>query len=102
MRVITRVLAVAAIVAATVSATASTASAAPSANGTAHRSAHVCAAATPGSASCNAIVRTDVKPAASSPSGYFPADLRSAYNLTNSGSASQTIGIVDAYDAPNA
>jgi subtilase family serine protease len=40
--------------------------------------------------------------AATTPSGYFPADLRSAYNLTGSGSASQTIAIVDAFDDPNA
>jgi subtilase family serine protease len=36
------------------------------------------------------------------PSGYGPSDLRSAYNLTSSGSSSQTIGIVDAFDNPNA
>jgi len=31
------------------------------------------------------------------PSGYGPADLRDAYNITGSGSASYTIAIVDAY-----
>jgi subtilase family serine protease len=102
MRAITRALAGVAIVAAAVTVSVSIAGAAPSANGTAHRSAHVCAAATAGTATCNALVRTDLKPSATTPSGYFPADLRSAYNLTSSGSASQTIGIVDAYDAPNA
>jgi len=102
MRATMRALAVAAIVAATVGVSESTVTAAPSPNGTAHRSAHVCAAATADTAACNALLRTDVKPSAGSPSGYFPADLRSAYNLTSSGSASQTIGIVDAYDAPNA
>jgi subtilase family serine protease len=78
------------------------ASAAPSATGAAHRSARVCATAVAGQASCNALIRTDIKPSASTPSGYGPADLRSAYNLTSSGSATQTIGIVDAYDDPTA
>jgi subtilase family serine protease len=74
---------------------------ATSATGAAHRSVRVCAAARAGEASCNALVRTDVAPAAT-PSGYGPADLRSAYALTASGSSAQTIGIVDAYDAPTA
>lgn len=34
--------------------------------------------------------------------GYTPADLRSAYNITSSGSSSYTIAIVDAYGYPNA
>jgi subtilase family serine protease len=36
--------------------------------------------------------------AASAPTGYGPADLRSAYNLTGTGSSTQTVAIVDAYD----
>ena len=36
------------------------------------------------------------------PSGYGPADLRSAYKVTGSGSASTTIAIVDAYGYPKA
>jgi subtilase family serine protease len=36
------------------------------------------------------------------PSGYGPADLRSAYNITASGSSATTIAIVDAYGYPNA
>jgi len=40
--------------------------------------------------------------AVGTPSGYGPADLRAAYKLTGTGSASQTIAIVDAYDDPNA
>jgi N-acetylneuraminic acid mutarotase len=36
------------------------------------------------------------------PSGYGPADLHSAYNLPNTGGAGETVGIVDAYDDPNA
>jgi subtilase family serine protease len=36
------------------------------------------------------------------PSGYGPSDLRAAYNVTSSGSASYTIAIVDAYGYPSA
>jgi subtilase family serine protease len=77
------------------------AAAAPSPTGAAH-SAKVCAAAKAGEATCHALVRTDVAPNLSAPSGYGPADLRSAYNLTSLGSATQTIAIVDAYDDPTA
>ena len=38
----------------------------------------------------------------SAPSGLRPADLRSAYSLTSSGGAGQTVAIVDAYDDPTA
>ena len=38
----------------------------------------------------------------STPSGYGPSDLRSAYKVTSSGSSSYTIAIVDAYGYPNA
>jgi subtilase family serine protease len=58
-----------------------------------------------GSARCHSWVRVDGagKPIANvTPSGYGPADLRSAYALTSSGSSAQTIAIVDAYDDPNA
>src|SRR5436309_1777928 len=34
--------------------------------------------------------------------GYTPADLRTAYNITGSGSSSYTVAIVDAYGYPNA
>ena len=34
--------------------------------------------------------------------GYTPADLRAAYNLTSSGSSTYTVAIVDAYGYPNA
>jgi len=50
-------------------------------------------------------VRTDVTPAANTPVGYQPADLQSAYNLTDASStkgAGETVAIVDAYDDPNA
>ena len=76
-----------------------------SSNGQAHRHAKVCPSAAPETARCHAWVRVDdaAQPmAAAAPSGYGPADLRSAYNLTSSGSSSQTIAIVDAYDDGNA
>jgi subtilase family serine protease len=38
----------------------------------------------------------------SSSSGYTPSQLRSAYNLTTSGSSSETVAIVDAFNDPNA
>lgn len=40
--------------------------------------------------------------ATTGPSGYGPADLRSAYGVTGNGSAATTVAIVDAYDYPNA
>jgi subtilase family serine protease len=76
------------------------ASAAPSPTGAAH-AVKVCASPAAGTAACHAWARTDVAPQAV-PSGLSPASLRSAYNLTSSGSASQTIAIVDAYDDPTA
>lgn len=64
-----------------------------------------CAAVSHGAA-CDAWVRTDIVSAAVSPSitpsGFGPSSLRSAYNLTSSGSSSQTIAIVDAFNDPNA
>src|SRR4051812_47806648 len=63
----------------------------------------VCADAPPGFAHCDALVRTDTTTnAPTAPSGYGPADLRSAYKLTSSGSSAQTVAIVDAYDDPRA
>ncbi len=61
--------------------------------------------AAPGSARCHAHVVTDGsgQPQASSgPAGYGPSDLRSAYNVTGSGTSSTVIAIVDAYGYPNA
>src|SRR5262249_34287178 len=59
-----------------------------------------------GAAACMAWVRTDLSPAAvqpaATPAGYGPSSLRSAYNLTATGSASQTVAIVDAFDDPTA
>ncbi len=101
MRTTLRTLAVVALAATALAMGQMPAQGSPSATGAAHRAARVCAASAPGTAACHAYVRTDLAPAAT-PSGYGPAQLRSAYNLTTSGSASQTIAIVDAYDAPNA
>jgi subtilase family serine protease len=66
----------------------------------------VCPAVTGKNAACLAEVVTDGKGKpvanATTPSGYGPADLRSAYKLTSTGSATQTVAIVDAYDDPTA
>ncbi len=55
---------------------------------------------------CFAIRQTDtVQPnlsASAVPNGFGPADLRSAYNLTSTGSAAMTVAIIDAYDDPTA
>src|SRR5215472_1013959 len=83
------------------------ADAAPSVTGATHRSVKACSTAAAGEASCHALVRTDLAPLAkagpnTTPSGYGPTQLRSAYNLISSGSSSQTIAIVDAYNDPTA
>jgi len=69
-------------------------------------SAAVCARPVAGEAACTLrAVTVDGKfaPAASSPSGYGPSDLQSAYKLPSStNGAGQTVAIVDAYDDPNA
>jgi subtilase family serine protease len=57
-----------------------------------------------GAGRCHARVVTDsrgVPNAAAAPSGYGPAQFRTAYGLTSSGSSSTTVAIVDAYDDPN-
>ncbi len=71
--------------------------------------AHSCpGVATTGSARCGAIVRTDkgASPTATGTlKGYFPTDLRSAYNLptvTGTPGSGPTVAIVDAYDDPYA
>jgi subtilase family serine protease len=87
--------------------TSAPASAAPSATGAAH-SARVCAAPTRVAvAACHARVVVDghgkplATPAASTPSGLWPADLVSAYKVPSS-STTATIAIVDAYNDPTA
>ncbi|HWC79078.1 MAG TPA: putative Ig domain-containing protein [Pseudonocardiaceae bacterium] len=61
----------------------------------------------PGTATCYALRRTNgVHPSVApdaTPSGYGPSSLLSAYNLTSAaGGSGETVGIVDAYDDPNA
>jgi hypothetical protein len=72
---------------------------------------HACPAATSGSAQCGALVATNVvtfqgmAPDASTPAGYGPAQLQSAYNLTLASAAAgagQTVAAVDAYNDPDA
>src|SRR4051794_26698502 len=104
----------------------STAQAAPAPEGAAASpritTKHVCASPRAHRASCDAVKRTDsaaaantrrmasamaaaggVKPAAAAataPSGYGPAGIRSAYKLTTT--STRTVAIVDAYDDPTA
>jgi len=83
-------------------ASAGTAHASPSPTGSAHAAVRVCATA-PGTAACHALLRTDLGPAAATPSGYVPADLQSAYKLPSStAGGGRTVAIVDAYDDPTA
>ena len=76
--------------------------------GVGRRFAHtrVCPSAVVGEARCHAYIRVDdaAQPLATSgPSGYGPADLRTAYGLGSAnGGVGHTIAIVDAYDDPNA
>ena len=52
---------------------------------------------------CHALLRTDLGKGFSTPSGYGPSNLQSAYKLPSSTNGSgQTVAIVDAYDDPNA
>jgi subtilase family serine protease len=61
---------------------------------------HLCAAPRHGYARCLALARSvGVRHAtAGTPSGYGPADLRSAYHLSASAGAGKAVAIVDAYD----
>jgi subtilase family serine protease len=68
-----------------------------------HRDA--CGTVAVGQARCLASVNTNsvgTPLAQAGPSGYNPAQLRGVYGFTGSGSASQTVAIVDAYNDPNA
>jgi hypothetical protein len=65
---------------------------------------HVCGDAMPGYARCLSLVRCNARGRIqpfTSPAGYGPAELASAYHLPPGGGAGQTIAIVDAMDAPN-
>ena len=67
--------------------------------------ARVCPSSAPGEARCHSFVRVDgaANPLATSgPTGLGPVDLASAYKLSSTGGAGQTIAIVDAYDDGNA
>jgi subtilase family serine protease len=84
-----------------------TANASPSPSGVSHRNVHVCGPVKAGYAHCLAVrhetLNAHGKPvtsAAATPSGYGPSDIRSAYNLTTSSTA--TVAIVDAYNDPTA
>jgi subtilase family serine protease len=85
------------------------AGAAPAAQPAKHVS-RVCAQAAPGHAACNALrvdpaaaVAGSVTPAATTPSGIFPADIQSAYKLPGAtAGAGRTVAIVDAFDDPTA
>jgi len=75
-----------------------------------HSVVDVCGPATPGTARCHAKLvvygnglQSGLQPFASSPSGFHPGDLQSAYNLPSAtGGAGMTVAIVDAYDDPKA
>jgi subtilase family serine protease len=91
-------------------ATAATALAAPP-PGPGHSGLHhkkVCGPVGLGEAHCDSAVVTDAggqPQVTSTPAGYGPSDLRSAYNLAATaliGGSGQTIAIVDAYDDPSA
>src|ERR1700729_2613648 len=59
--------------------------------------------ADPDRAACLALVRTDVVGRSRPDNGYTPRDLQDAYALPSATNGSgQTIGIVDAFDDPNA
>ncbi len=71
----------------------------------------VCPAATPGTAACLALKRTDIavrpataaSPLTSPPSGLGPADIKSAYALPSGPAGTgMTVAVVDAYDLPTA
>jgi subtilase family serine protease len=72
--------------------------------------ARACASSTtPAAMACNALRVTGretngrtARPDASTPSGYGPSSLLSAYKLSSGGGSGQTVAIVDAYDDPNA
>lgn len=70
--------------------------------------ARVCAAPVPGNAGCMAIRvegRTQAGGSGTTPSGYGPADLQSAYDLASASAslgAGKIVAVIDAYDDPTA
>jgi len=80
---------------------------AASRQGATHRNSHVCGPPAAGAAGCDAIRHDAVDrngnvTANLTPSGYGPADIRSAYALGAASSGGRTVAIVDAYNDPNA
>ncbi|MGW7673787.1 S53 family peptidase, partial [Streptomyces sp. NPDC054775] len=85
--------------------------AAPSSAATAVSAEPACGTPKPGSFTCFALRRTDIRATLglrrdtagqAAPDGYSPADLREAYGLPADGGAGATIAVVDAYDDPDA
>lgn len=85
--------------------------AAPSSAATAVSAEPACGTPKPGSFTCFALRRTDIRgtlglrrdtAGQAAPDGYSPADLREAYGLPADGGAGATIAVVDAYDDPDA
>ncbi len=66
-----------------------------------HPSVDVCGAVPAGVMRCHSKMRTDITNN-STPQGFGPADLQSAYNLPKTGGTGQTVAIVDSNDDPNA
>jgi subtilase family serine protease len=66
-----------------------------------HPSVDACGPVGAGMMRCHAKIRTDITNS-STPSGFGPSDLRSAYNLPSSGGAGQTVAVIDANDDPDA
>lgn len=82
----------------------SLADASPPPNGLAH-SARVCGTPTAGHAACMSRVRVDTHGKLvvnTTPKGYGPADLQSAYKLSGLSAGGRTVAIVDAYNDPTA
>jgi subtilase family serine protease len=63
---------------------------------------HVCPGVPFGYARCHSIVVDNGRGGGTSPSGYAPSDLQSAYKLDSTAGSGQTVAIVDAYDDPKA
>jgi subtilase family serine protease len=85
------------------------AAAAAAASAAEHHYRSACPPATPGHFTCNALVRTNIKPQLAragaardaAVAGYGPTQLQAAYNLASaaaSGGSGQTVAVVDAFD----
>ncbi len=73
-----------------------------------HAGNQVCPGGGPGALNCGALKRSDIAPLPvvfpdeGAIPGIHPDDLIEAYNLPETGGSGQTVGIIDAYDNPNA